>query len=197
MWCVRSEGFNPFKSIRVQPIAYSFFPIISSNRFSYSWSSWDQMIIAFACCVSRKVYFSVDGRVLSSNISSSNDSSSKLASLLIAITYYMQASISSSSQRSMAPKSSKAREGYFIILLMSAFTVCSPTFSIASPFPQSVTAFRAWQSSFVIFISTTMKFFRKEPSSILKVISSTMWCRIFLRLKIFLQTRGGPMKWYH
>ena len=68
----------------------------------------------------------------------------------------------------MAPKSSEAREGYFMSLLMSTFTVCSPTLRITSPFPQSVTALAvarkgrpriigAWLSSLVIFMSTTKK----------------------------------------
>ena len=41
----------------------------------------------------------------------------------------------------MAPKSLEAHEGFFISLLMSTFTVCSPTLRITSPFPQSMTAF--------------------------------------------------------
>ena len=68
----------------------------------------------------------------------------------------------------MAPKSSEAREGYFISLLMSSFTVCSPTLRIISPFSQSVMAFSvarkghpkmigAWLSFLVIFISMTRK----------------------------------------
>ena len=95
------------------------------------------MITDFACYVSRKAHLNVDGRLLSSNIGSS----SKLASLFIAKTSSTHALMSSSSQRSMSPKSSEAREGYFINLLMSAFTVCSPTFSIVSSFPQFVMAF--------------------------------------------------------
>ena len=91
--------------------------------------------------VSRKAYLSVDGRVFSSNVDSSNGSSSKFDSSLIGMTSSMQTSISWSSQRSMAPKSLEAHEGYFINLLMSTFTVCSPTFKITSPFSQFVTTF--------------------------------------------------------
>ena len=65
----------------------------------------------------------------------------------------------------MVPNSSEAHEGYFISLLMSTFTVCSPILRITSPFPQSMMALvvtrkvhlkmiGAWLSSLVIFIST-------------------------------------------
>ena len=68
----------------------------------------------------------------------------------------------------MVPKSSEAHEGYFISLLMSTFTVCSPTLRIIYHFPQSVMAFalarkgrpkmiEPWLSSLVVFISMTRK----------------------------------------
>ena len=169
---VHNEGSNPLKFARVQPIACSFHRNTLSNHLSFSWSSWDEMITGFAYCVSRKVYFSVDGRVLSSNVGLSNGSSSKFTSSLIAMTSSVQASISWSSQRSMSPTSSEAREGYFINFLMSTFTICSPTFYITSPFPQSMMAFvvakkccprmiGVWLSSLVIFISMTRKSTRK------------------------------------
>ena len=65
----------------------------------------------------------------------------KLARLLIVITSSMQALISWVLERSMTHNSSEAQEGYFINLLMSTFTVCSPTFRITSHFPQSMMAF--------------------------------------------------------
>ena len=72
----------------------------------------------------------------------------------------------------MAPKSSEAREGYFMSLLILTFMVCSPTLRITSPFPRSVTALvvarkgrpriiGVWLSSLVIFMSTTRKSTRK------------------------------------
>ena len=84
----------------------------------------------------------------------------------------------------MAPNSSKACEGYFISLLLSTFTVCSPTLRVTFLSPQSVTAFDvarkgrpkmigAWLSSLVIFISMTRKSTGKYQSSILIITSST------------------------
>ena len=118
------------------------------------------------------MYLSVDGRVLSSKVGSSIGSSSHLASSSIIIISSMHASISPSFEKSMAPKSSKAHEGYFISLLMSTFMVCSPTLRITSPLPQLVTTFTvarkgrpkmigAWLNSLVVFISTTRKSTRK------------------------------------
>ena len=126
MRLVHSEGSNPLRSVRVQPIASSFRRNTSSNHSCCSFSSEDEMITGFACSVSRKTYLSVDGRVLSSKVGSSNGSSSNFAPLSIIITSYMQASISWASEKSMAPNSSEAHEGYFISLLMLTFTVCSP-----------------------------------------------------------------------
>ena len=132
---MHSEGSNPFRSVRVQPIASSFLRNTSTNCSSCSLSSWDEMIIGFSYFVSRKAYLSVDGRALSSKVGSSNDSSSKFSSLSIVITSFMHALISWSSEKSMAPNSSEVHEGYFISLLMSTFMVCSPTLRITSPFP--------------------------------------------------------------
>ena len=140
----------------------------STNFSSYLISSLDEIITGLAFSSSRKAYLSVDERVLSSKVGSSIGSSSILASLLIIITSSTQASIFVSSEKSMVPKSSEAHEGYFISLLMSIFTVCSPTLRITSTFPQSVTALAvsrkgrskmigAWLSSLVVFISTTRK----------------------------------------
>ena len=165
---VHNEGSNPLKSARVQPIALSFHCKTSSNRFSCSSLSWEEMITGLTCWESRKAYLSVDGRGLSSPVSSSKASSLKSASSLIVMTSLMQVSMSWSSNRSMAPKSLKSCEGYYINLLMLTFTVCSPTLRITSPFPQSVTTFAvakkgllriigAWLSSLVIFTSTTRK----------------------------------------
>ena len=135
MWWVHNEGSNPLKSAKVQTIFCSFLCNTSSNHFSCSWLSWDEMIIGFARCVSRKAYLSVDGRGFCSIVNSSKGSSLKLASSLIFMTSSMQASMSWLSKRSMVPKSLKACEGYFIGLFMFTFTVCSPSFRITSPFP--------------------------------------------------------------
>ena len=99
------------------------------------------MITSFACSVSRKAYLSVDGRFLSSKVESSIGSSSEFSFSSIIITSSMHALISWLSEKSMAPNSSEAREGYFISLLMSTFTVGYPTLRITFPFPQSVTVF--------------------------------------------------------
>ena len=138
---VQSDGSSPFRSVRVHPIASSFRLSTSSNCSSCFISSLDEIITGFAFSSSRKAYLSVDGRVLSSKVGSSRGSSSYHTSSSIIMTSSRQASISWSSTKSIAPKSSEAREGYFINLLMSTFTVCSPTLRINSPFPQLVTAF--------------------------------------------------------
>ena len=138
---VHNEGSNPLKSARVQPISCSFRRNTSSNRFSYSSLSWEEMIIGLTCWESRKAYLSVDGRGLSSYVGSSKSSSWKSASSLIVMTSSMQVSMSWSSKRPMALKSLKACEGYFISLLMLTFTMCSLTLRITFPFPQYVTAF--------------------------------------------------------
>ena len=165
---MHSKGSNPFRSVRVQPVTSSFHLNTSSN-YSYSFlSRWDEIIVGFAFFSSRKAYLSIDGRVLSSKVGSSIGNSSKFAFSSIIITSSMQESISWSSKKSMVPNSFETCEGYFISLLMSTFTVCSPTLRITSPFPQYVTARKghpkmigAWLSSFIIFISTTRKSTRK------------------------------------
>ena len=172
MWWVHNEGFNPLKSTKVQLITFSLCCKTSSSCSSYSWLSWDEMITCFACSVSRNAYWSVDGTVLSSNVGSSIGISSKLAFSLIVITSSIQALISWSSERSMAPNSLECREGYFINLLMSIFTVFSPTQRITSPFPYFVMAFAVVRNgcpkmigallrSLVILMSTTKKSIEK------------------------------------
>ena len=96
------EGSNPFRSVRVHPIASSFSLKTSSNCLSYLISSLDEMITGFAFSSSRKAYLSVDERVLSSKEGSSIGSSSNIASSSIIITSSTQASISLLSAKSMA-----------------------------------------------------------------------------------------------
>ena len=67
---VHNEGSNPLKYARVQPIACSFCRNTSSNHFSCSSLSWEEMITGLTCWESRKAYLSVDGRGLSSPVGS-------------------------------------------------------------------------------------------------------------------------------
>ena len=65
---VHSKGSNPFRFVKVQPIASSFCLNTFSNCSFCFISSWDKIITGFAFFSSRKAYSSVNGRVLSSKV---------------------------------------------------------------------------------------------------------------------------------